>query len=408
MDVRPSDRVRGFVLGRMAYDPTLPASPLQSAGTAEPLSSGASSVGAPGLSDGQMQTGGPHALLDQFWLRFDLSRRVFVTAGKQHVRWGTARFWMPTDYLHLVNRNPVDVFDARPGTSMLKLHLPIESLSWNFYAYAIAEAASQTTDTVSRVAGAFRGEFTLGAAELGLGVFGRRGEKLRLAADLSAGLGPLDVYAEVALRDSSEVDRVRRDSAATLPEAPAPLPWEDPSLVADRQLREAVEILYPSYRTRGMRPQAAVGMTYSHSYNNNDVFTIVGEYFYNGLGYTSAAAYPGLVLPRSRELESPATFFYLGRHYGALSVAFPRPWSLDLHSFTFTTLGNLSDRSFISRIDYSYTLLTYLTFEAFATVHYGKRDGEFRLGVSGLRIGDFELRRAPSLFDLGIALRLAI
>ena len=68
---------------------------------------------------------GPHTLLCQMWLRFDIARTVCVTVGKQHSRWGTARFWTPTDFLHIRRRNPLDVFDARTGTgALLKLHLP--------------------------------------------------------------------------------------------------------------------------------------------------------------------------------------------------------------------------------------------------------------------------------------------
>ncbi len=62
------------------------------------------------------------------WLNFDILHTAFVTAGKQHVRWGTARFWAPTDYLHLQPRNPLLPFDARTGTTMLKVEVPWEEL----------------------------------------------------------------------------------------------------------------------------------------------------------------------------------------------------------------------------------------------------------------------------------------
>ena len=40
------------------------------------------------------------AVVDQLWVRFDVERAAFVTAGRQHVKWGVGHFWNPTDYLH--------------------------------------------------------------------------------------------------------------------------------------------------------------------------------------------------------------------------------------------------------------------------------------------------------------------
>jgi hypothetical protein len=75
-----------------------------------------------------------------------------------------------------------------------------------------------------------------------------------------------------------------------------------------------------------------------------------------------------------------------------------------LHSFTLSTLGNLSDRSFITQLSYSLVVLTHLRLEAFVAAHYGRPSGEFRLRV---RFEGAELIPA-GLFDTGIALRLQI
>lgn len=408
LDARPNPRVRGFVLGRMLYDPTLPEAGSAAVDTSRAAEPGGATTGTQELSQlFQAQSRGPRALLDQMWLRFDVARTVYVTAGKQHVRWGTARFWMPTDFLHVRRRNPLDVFDARTGTTMLKLHLPIESRAWNFYAFAVFEDAD-ATPTVGKIAGAARAEFVLDAVEMGLGVFARRGSTPRLAADISAGIWDFDVYGEVAVRDGGEVDRVRFAPNAELPEPPVPQPWQRPEEVADAGLRGVIDALYPVYRNDRLRAQAVGGLTYSHQYNDNDVLTVGAEYFYNQLGYSSPTAYPGLVLPHSRPLSEPATFFYLGQHYGALFATFPAPFSLDRHTFTLSTLGNLSDQSFISRLDYSLVVLTHMTFESFVAVHYGRTEGEFRFGVEGLDLGPLTFERAPALLDLGVALRVAI
>jgi hypothetical protein len=346
-------------------------------------------------------------LLDQLWLRFDLAHTLFVTAGKQHVRWGTARFWSPTDYLHLRRRNPLDVFDARTGTAMLKLHLPIESEAWNFYAYLVPEGPSGAP-TLSRIAAAARAEIVLGQTEIGLGVFARKGSHAKFAADVSTGIGDIDFYAEAALRDRADVDFIRYRPDAALPDLPEPEPWQAPNEIASQALEDFVEARYPLQPRGGYRPQLVAGLSHTRKYNDTDTFTIGAEYFYNAFGYGDPDVYPGLLLPRSPSLQDPASFFYLGQHYAALFVVFPAPFKLDLHTFTLSTLGNLSDRSFITRLDYSLLVLTHLRFEAFAAVHYGRDNGEFRFGFGEIAVAGIEFSQPPGLFDLGVALRLAI
>lgn len=84
------------------------------------------------------------------------------------------------------------------------------------------------------------------------------------------------------------------------------------------------------------------------------------------------------------------------------------PWSWNYTNFSFSTLGNLSDQSFFSRLDYSHTLLTHLTFEAFGAVNYGRREGEFRLGVTNLMFENRIISREPQSFSVGLGLRIKI
>jgi hypothetical protein len=76
--------------------------------------------------------------------------------------------------------------------------------------------------------------------------------------------------------------------------------------------------------------------------------------------------------------------------------------------FTLSTLGNFSDLSFITRLDYTVTLLTHLRLDAFVAVRYGKTTGEFRLGLPDMEIGGVTLSRAPSVVDFGVSLRVAL
>jgi len=180
-----------------------------------------------------------------------------------------------------------------------------------------------------------------------------------------------------------------------------------------------VDAFFPAHRGSGWKPQVTGGVSYTRQYADKDTFTVGAEYFYNALGYDDPKDYAAVVfLPRSTPLQNPATFFYLGRHYlGAYATA-PAPYSWDNTTFTLSTLANLTDKSGITRFDYSLIVLTHLRFEAYGAVHWGQKNGEFRFGLdgsslegSGLGLVDTlagKLNSPPAIFDLGVGLRVAL
>jgi hypothetical protein len=407
LDVRPNPRVRAFVLGRMSFDPTAP----PGTATTNQITNGSNGAFAGTTASGFTTFSnlrGPTTLLDQMWIRFDIENRVYVTAGKQHVRWGTGRFWQPTDYLHTVKRNPLDVFDARPGTTMLKLHVPWEEKGWNFYAFAVTEDPNEATAFLRQVAGAARAEIIVLGAELGVDTFVKDGQKPRFGVDLSTGIGELDVYADVGIRYGQDFCNVYRappvnvdmpsnvppNGGGVCPATVVPMVPLTPAAMAQADMFNIAPLT-------GIKVQAVGGVNWSHKYNDNDMFTLGGEYFYNQPGYSDTSLYPGLLLNSTN--NQLLNFFYTGRQYGALFASFPQPYSWNLTTFTLSTLANLTDQSFISRVDYSYVLLTHITLEAFAALHYGHEHGEFRFGIDLLGV-----HRDPALIDLGVALRLAL
>jgi hypothetical protein len=384
-DARPNPRVRGFVLGRMSFDPTL-----------TPNANTMTNVAPGGALTGTSTTGftsfsttrGPVVLLDQMWIRFDVLEHVFVTAGKQHVRWGTGRFWQPTDYLHPLRRNPLDVFDARGGTTMHKLNVPWEEKAFNFYGFAVAENPNAPTPTLDKVAGAFRVEGVVAGVEVGADTYLGGGQgKARYGFDMSTGIYDFDVYADVGLRPGS-------DFFVYFPQQNVAAPYD------------------------GYETQAVGGINYSRKYNDNDVWTAGVEYFYNHAGYSDGHVYPQAFQFAINNGLNPFTlfpFFYIGRHYGAAYISLPAPYSWNYTTFTLSTLGNFSDGSFVTRLDYSLTFLTHLSLEAFAAVHYGNLGGEFRFQIPPNIVAQFQglvgtgvnLSNYP-VCDLGLALRLKI
>jgi hypothetical protein len=402
LDARPNDRVRGFVLGRLNYDPTV-----RSTGSG-PAGSGTVGTGTSTVGFAQSSAQNPGGVLDQLWVNFDLDHRAFVTAGRQHVKWGVGKFWNPTDYLHPVKRDPLATFDVRTGTTMLKVHVPWEKRGWNLYGVALLEDAAgdqaRTASRLGRVGGGGRAELVLGSAELGLDALAQEGHRPRWGADLSAGVGPLDLYGEAALRTDTDGPRWRRNAP------PPALPYGE--LLGwvrdDRQ---------------GVLPQLVAGGSWSVKYSDEDSLTVGAEYFYNGAGYDRPGVYPFLLLgapavTSAGVVQQDATAFrpfYLGKHYGAVNLYLPRPGSWNDTTIVATVLGNLSDKSYVARLDSSVLALTYLTVETFVAVHFGQRGGEFRMALpsdlaalASSESGGSTFPTGAPLLDVGIALRVSL
>lgn len=366
-DARPNDRVRAFVRGRLTYDPTTT-----------------------GDTNDTFRVPGdnPDVLLDQLWLKFDIARSVYATIGKQPLKWGTSRFWNPADIIYAQRRDPLTLFDERTGLSLLKLHIPVESLGWNFYAIGMFDDATSLTD----IGGAFRGEFVFESVELGLSAAVRDGVKTKFAVDISAGILDVDIYAETAV--SLGVDK----PVLKLPDG------VDPALI--EQTAGLVEDLIkpPGVDENDTVVRIAAGFTYGIRYSDEDSVYVGGEYFFNPTGYDDKDLYPLLY---ALNIAQP---LYLGRHYGALYVALPQPGAWDDTTFTLSTVGNFSDLSFLTRLDFGIRVLTYLSIEAYAAGHLGAKGGELRFGTDPISLptGDIIPAIAAPIVDIGLNLRLSI
>ncbi|MBX5483701.1 MAG: hypothetical protein IRZ16_17905 [Myxococcaceae bacterium] len=361
-DARPNDRLRAMIVGRLRYDATFDETALQSQLMGQPRAN-------------------PSVSLDQMWLSFDIERQLFITAGRQHVRWGTGRFWNPTDYLHVVRRDPLALFDERLGTNMIKLQLPFESTGANLYAMGVLDSASGQLGTLGSIGGAARAEAVFGETEVGVDAFIQNGTRPKYGADISSALGPFDVYGEISLR-AGPVHRY--EPAASSP----------PGFT-----------LFELHQVADYGLSGTVGANYTFAYRENDTATIGAEYFYNPYGYDDPAVYPFLLLNGAFQP------FYVGKQYAAVYALLPGPGDWDRTSFVLSNLANLSDHSYVSRLDFTVRVLSYLTVEANASLFYGNPEGEFRLRLTlpGAAIGaptDFTIPEQN--FSLGLGLRLSM
>jgi len=232
----------------------------------------------------------------------------------------------------------------------------------------------------------------LKTAEVGLGAVVQRGHQPRFAVDISTPLGPVDVYGELALKHGDDdAPHVRRCEPAECGE----------NAVLNPNTGEGYEPYYPE----GWTPGATAGVEWTFAYADNETATVGAEYFYNSTGYTDPELYPALLFSG---LLSP---FYMGKHYAALYATVFGPGSWDKVSFLLFNLANLSDRSFVTRLNFSVQVMTYLTVEAYGAVHYGNPNGVFRLGMQVDPIPVLlpeGLNLPAALWDVGMGLRVSL
>lgn len=379
-DVRPNDRLRGFAQMRLTYDFTI----------------------VEGARDFLGQEQVPfQLLLDQLWIKLDLGRVAFVTAGRQRIRWGTGRFWNPTDFINTDIRNSIDFFDQRLGVDLLKVHFPFEQLGWNLYLIATFENIASPLDTgedpdstaddgpataqPGNIGMAARAEFLFSEVEIALSTLVKKDSPLRLGLDASAGLWLFDLRGEVIVQRGLSQTRFDPKGEFDLRETPPVVP-------------EALDTDDDFFF------QGVFGADLQLKYTDQDMIILGAEYFYNQAGYPNAKLYPFLAL------NGAFTPLFLGQHYVAGYLVIPQPFSFNDTSITASTIANMSDQSVLSRLDFQQSVLTYLTFNAFVSYHWGNI-GELHLG--------FEEEPAPPLLpnginvptqivDVGVALRMAL
>ncbi len=365
LDARPEERVRGFFSGRLSYDPTVTDGSTDSFGQSREST---------------------RVVLDQLWIKTDIERRVYLTLGQERIKWGPSRLWNPNDFVNARRRDPLTLFDERTGVPMLKVHIPVET--FNFYVIGLVGDA----DRFDEPGVAFRFEGAFDSTEMALSGVAGKARKTSFGFDISTALGPVDFTAEVSLSD--ETDTLEYSGNFDI-----------------SKLDEGIFELPTATKRDAWMARVSAGFQYAFKPNDDDVMYLGLEYFWNPLGVSDKDLYPWLLL--QGDLEP----FYAGQHYLGLVWLVPQPGSWQDTSFTFSALGNLSDTSFVARLDVSQTVHTKLRLETYVQGNFGTRGGEFRFAfdvpdipssLSGLD-ADIEAFSVPASAVLfGLNLRLSI
>lgn len=144
--------------------------------------------------------------LDELNISANIDHQIFLTIGRQKVKYGAAKFFNPTDFL---NPEPFNFFlptDERQGVDMVKAQFP-SGIS-NFY---LAGLPGNPT-TGGPAGGYIREELAydsfagiLDAGEISLSGFLPKNQNGKAGFDISQAVGDLDVYFEGALEQDSLV-----------------------------------------------------------------------------------------------------------------------------------------------------------------------------------------------------------
>jgi hypothetical protein len=296
LDARPADGVRAYFRGRLDHDLTA------AEGSVDPF------------GEPRERT---RTRVDQLLIQFNLAQRLFVTAGRQRVKWGSGRMWNPTDFLNRSTLNPIDTFDQRLGVGLVKLHFPLAPAGWSLYAISELEGA----DRPDRLGGALRLEMLMGQTELAFMTESRGGEKPRYGADVSTGIWLLDLRAEGALLHDEE---------------------------------------------EAWKGQVVTGGDITFKIGDQDNLTLGGEWFHNQLGTDDVADYPLLIL------QGQFDPFYVGRDYAAAFILLPGPGSWNDTTLVLSGITNLSDESRSVRFDYRVRALGHIDAFLFANHFFGE------------------------------------
>lgn len=138
--------------------------------------------------------------LQELRLSTNLGHQIFLTIGRQKVKYGTAKFFNPTDFLNTQAYNFFLPSDERVGIDMIRAQVPMGTS--NFYATGLPGNPTNGNPA----GGYFREEVAydgvdkfLESGEFSFSGYLPKGQPGRAGFDLSQGVGDLDFYFEGAL-----------------------------------------------------------------------------------------------------------------------------------------------------------------------------------------------------------------
>ena len=270
--------------------------------------------------------------LSEFYLSFDLAKKIFFRAGNQLLAWGPAFVWTPVDFVNLQRLDPLASVDLRVGKPGLRLHVPMRQS--NLFLFAdfsrSVDLDEPDVDDLGRTALAARWDLTALGFELGLSGYFGHGLPASFGLDLSGRLLGFDAYGEAAL----------------IVDFPA----------------EAVDWA------------ASVGL--QRSFGELKDWSVQAEAFYQSAGQPDESGYPA---PGTPGWFTP---LYLGSWYAYAALGKENLFA-DFLDATLSGLVNLSDLSYTVRLAAAFDPVAFLPFTFTLSWLGGGADREFTWYTGG-------------------------
>ncbi len=315
---------------------------------------------------GSMKMGWPfdEAEVFELFTDFNYDDKLFFRFGKQTVNWGVGYFFSPANIINLQAIDPFDPEAQLEGPVSLRAHYPIPGSQHNLWAYATFDSADMKPEDIAVAA---KGEFVLGAWELGAGLWYRYDAPLRGIVTASGSIRDLTLFGEGYLARGSDKSFITQVNAIP------------PNFVTTEQYDEQAFF------------KGSAGFMWSKSDWN---LTLAGQYLYDGEGYADAdrearidEAYANETLIKAAlgggttadEIFSGFVKGLIagsGRHYAAFSVSKSELFLDDLSASAFV-LANLSDFSGLVRPSLSYRLFKGMSASVSASFAFGGADSEY-------------------------------
>lgn len=303
-------------------------------------------------------------ILDEMFLHINLNYILFVTLGKQNIKWGAGYMWSPTDYINTQRKDPLDPEADRNGITGVELSLPFSYSEgiFKFLTFIGFESMKNILDASITL----RMEFSYKFFEISATAYYKKWKRPMFGVDFSSGLssflgGTLDYWVEGSFSMGS--NRVFVDFDEDLPFG---------------------EMKFYTYEAE--KDEAYFKVDLGFSYMNSDIPEALGssimfnvEYLYNQAGYSNDQVYliPYAVILNYSEGVMAFAPFEMGQHYIGALFSLSEPCTIDDLSFTSTYILNASDYSQILYFSLGYSGIEKLSMRVYAKITIANEGTEF-------------------------------
>ncbi len=309
----------------------------------------------------------PNLQVFELFADWNSGDQVFYRFGKHTVKWGVGYFWSPADVINLGAIDPLNPTEQREGPVSFRVHYPVLGTQTNLWGYAVLPQGDDPKP--EEIAGAAKLEFLLAKKwEIGLGGYYKYDTPPRAMLTASGAVGSVNLFGEATGSWGSE----------------KPFVTEVAIIHAANGFVETA-----TYKDR-LFVSGTAGFMYS---NSTDHWTVVGQYLFNGEGYSNAdreariaearvpateAAIRAALAPTGASYSAFLARLILnsGQHYAALSLSKSELLVENLSVGAFA-MANLSDLSGWVRPSVTYKLHDRSSLELAATFVFGSGDGEY-------------------------------